>query len=160
MQVLLGYTDYDIATEERLPRAMLSRRPEGLVVTGGSHTPATHKLLAAAGVPVVETWDLPHKPIEHSVGFSNAQAVADLAIAGFGGFEVGAACHPRLTTEAVDCTGIGRTAGELLLRAIDAARGGRRLAPQTILTPYRVEVRGSTWAARPRSACSATDFFQ
>jgi LacI family transcriptional regulator, gluconate utilization system Gnt-I transcriptional repressor len=67
-----------------------------------------------------------------------------LAITGFGGFEVGANSHPRLSTVAVDCFRIGREAGELLLRAIAAARDGQRLAPETVLIPYRVELRGST----------------
>jgi LacI family transcriptional regulator, gluconate utilization system Gnt-I transcriptional repressor len=246
LQVLLGYTDYNTASEERLLRAMLSRRPEAVVVTGGSHTPATRKLLKAAAVPVIETWDLPADPIEHTVGFSNAEAVGQLvrhlhakgyrkiaflggvpesdargadrrrgfeqtmrklkldagrslsvgqapvsmdhgaqgvtqiiqrwpdtdalvcvsdhpafgalaecqrrgwqvpgrlAIAGFGGFEVAAACHPQITTVAVDCAGIGRAAGELLLRAIEAERSGHRLPPETILMPYHVVARGST----------------
>ena len=55
---------------------------------------------------------------------------ARIAIAGFGGFEVAASCHPQLTTVAVDCVGIGRSTGQLLLRAIEAARN--------------VEMRGST----------------
>lgn len=246
LQVLLGYTDYDVQTEERLLRAMLSRRPEAVVVTGGSHSDAARKLLKAAGVPVVETWDLSTDPIGHMVGFSNTEAVAELvrqlhakgyrriaflggvpqsdargadrrrgfeqamrelgldarrtlsvgqapvsmahgaqgvvqlmqrwpdtdavvcvsdhaafgalaecqrrgwavpgrlAIAGFGGFEVGAACHPQLSTVAVDCTAIGRASGELLLRAIAAAHAGQPLAPETVLIPYRIELRGST----------------
>jgi LacI family gluconate utilization system Gnt-I transcriptional repressor len=49
-----------------------------------------------------------------------------------------------LSTVAVDCTGIGRVAGQLLLRAIAAARDGQPLAPETVLTPFRVELRGST----------------
>lgn len=246
LQVLLGYTDYDMHTEERLLRAMLTRRPEGVVLTGGSHTPAARKLLESAGVPVVETWDLLADPIEHTVGFSNAEATAELvrhlhakgyrriaflggvpesdargadrrrgferamtelgldcgrvmsvgqapvsmahgaqgvaqlmlrwpdvqalvcvsdppafgalmecqrrgwavpariAIAGFGGFEVAASCHPQLTTVAVDCVGIGRSTGQLLLRAIEAARNGHRLPAETVMTPFRVEMRGST----------------
>lgn len=246
LQVLLGYTDYKTEAEERLLRAMLSRRPEGVVVTGGVHTPAARKLLKTAGIPVIETWDLPARPIEHCVGFSNAGAMADLvqqlhglghrrmafiggapqsdargaerrqgftqamrslgldpsrqlsigeapvsmahgaqglaqllaawpdtqavvcvsdhpafgalaecqrrgiavprqlAIAGFGGFEVGASCHPQLTTVAVDCAGIGRAAGDLLLRAIAAAREGRRLQPETVQVPYRVDLHAST----------------
>ncbi len=246
LQVLLGYTDYDVPTEERLLRAMLARRPEGVMLTGGSHTAAARQLLQAAGVPVVETWDLLHRPIEHVVGFSNAQATAELvhrlhakgyrriafmggtpasdargadrrrgyqqavrelglpprrelnigqapvsmangaqgvvqllqrwpdtdavlcvsdhaafgalaecqrrgwavprrlAIAGFGGFEVAAACHPRLTTVVVDCVGIGRSAGELLLRAIAARQAGTPLAPETMLVPFSVELREST----------------
>ncbi len=245
LQVLMGYTDYDMATEENLLRALLSRRPEGVVVTGGVHTPAARKLLKAAGVPIVETWDLPEDPIEHCVGFSNAEAVAEmvrqlaqrgyqrigfiggvpksdargadrrrgfemamrelgldpvrqlsvgdapvtmdhgaqgvvqmlnrwpdtqalvcvsdhpafgalseclrrgiavpqrLAIAGFGGFEVAASCHPRLSTVAVDCHAIGRQAGELLLRAITAFREGGRLPAESVLVPYRIELRES-----------------
>ncbi len=246
LQVLLGYTDYDVPTEERLLRAMLARRPEGVVLTGGSHTAAARQLLKAARVPVVETWDLLDQPIDHVVGFSNAQATADmvqqlhargyrriafmgglprsdargadrrkgylqavkllglptdrvldigpapvsmlqgaqgvaellqrwpdtdavvcvsdhaafgalaecqrqgwpvpqrLAIAGFGGFEVAATCHPRLSTVAIDCVGIGRTAGELLLRAIETRRSGSTLPPQTVAVPFRVELRESS----------------
>jgi LacI family gluconate utilization system Gnt-I transcriptional repressor len=40
LQLLLGYTDFDLASEERLVRELLSRRPEAVVVTGGSHTAA------------------------------------------------------------------------------------------------------------------------
>ncbi len=246
LQVLLGYTDYDLETEEQLLRAMLTRRPEGVVLTGGKHTAAARKLLAAAGIPVVETWDLLTKPIDHCVGFSNALAMTALvrelhargyrrmafmsgapesdargadrrrgferamrtlkldatrclsvgqapvsmahgaegvvevmhrwpdtdallcvsdhaafgalaecqrrgwsvpgrvAVAGFGGFEVATACHPQLSTVALDCAGIGRAAGELLLRAIHAAREGRRLPAETHRIPYRIELRGST----------------
>lgn len=246
LQVLLGYTDYDIHTEERLLLAMLTRRPEGVILTGGSHTPLARRMLKAAGVPVVETWDLLAGPIEHMVGFSNADATAELvrclyargyrrmvfmgglpnsdargadrrmgferaitelglpggrtlsvgqapvsmahgaqgvvqalrqwpdmdvlvcvsdhaafgalmecarrginvpqqlAIAGFGGFEVATACHPRLTTVAVDCVGIGRAAGDLLLSAIRAARAGQPFAAETVVIPYRIELREST----------------
>lgn len=35
LQLLLGYTDYRVETEERLLRAMLARRPEGVILTGG-----------------------------------------------------------------------------------------------------------------------------
>ena len=246
LQVLLGYTDYDVPTEERLLRALLTRRPEGVIVTGGSHTAAARTLLLKAGVPVVETWDLLEQPIDHVVGFSNALATAELvrqlhgkgyrriafmggvpdsdargadrrrgyqqavqalglpadralsigaapvamaqgaqgvvqmlqrwpdtdavvcvsdhaafgalaecqrrgwavpgrlAIAGFGGFEVAASCHPRLTTVAVDCVGMGRSAGELLLRAIEARRAGSPLAAQVVQVPFKVELREST----------------
>jgi LacI family transcriptional regulator, gluconate utilization system Gnt-I transcriptional repressor len=78
LQVLLGYTDYDSSTEETLLRAMLPRRPEGVILTGGDHTDGVRKLLRAAHIPVVETWDLLDQPIQHNVGFSNAQAVGDL----------------------------------------------------------------------------------
>jgi LacI family gluconate utilization system Gnt-I transcriptional repressor len=72
LQVLLGYDLYDPAEEERLIAQLLRRRPEAIVLTGGAHTPRSRKLLEAAGVPVVETWDLPAAPVGHVVGFSNA----------------------------------------------------------------------------------------
>ena len=75
LQILLGYTDYDIAEEERLVEQLLRRRPEAIVVTGGRHTARTRRLLENAAIPVIETWDLPDAPIGHVVGFSNAAAV-------------------------------------------------------------------------------------
>jgi LacI family transcriptional regulator, gluconate utilization system Gnt-I transcriptional repressor len=78
LQILLGYTDYDMAEEERLIEQFLRRRPEAIVVTGGSHTPRARRMLANAGIPVIETWDLPEDPIGHVVGFSNADAVSGM----------------------------------------------------------------------------------
>lgn len=75
LQILLGYTDYDIHEEERLIEQLLQRRPEAIVVTGGKHTPRARRLLENAGIPVIETWDIPDAPIGHVVGFSNAVAV-------------------------------------------------------------------------------------
>lgn len=246
MQVLMGYTDYDMPTEEQLIRTLLMRRPEGIVVTGGCHTPLARKLLAYAGIPVIETWDLLSDPIGHNVGFSNAQAVSELvcalhakgyrrmgflgglpqsdargadrrrgfleamaqldldttrtlaigsapvsmeagalgvaqmialwpdleavvcvsdhvafgalseclrrgwsvpgrlAIAGFGGFEIAKACHPQITTVVIDSAGIGKMAGQLLLKAIVLSRSGQKLAPETVVMPYQIELRGST----------------
>ena len=75
LQILLGSTDYDTAEEERLIEQFLRRRHEAIVVTGGKHTPRARRLLEAAGIPVIETWDMPQDPIGHVVGFSNATAV-------------------------------------------------------------------------------------
>lgn len=78
LQLLLGYTDYSTEQEEVLIESMLRRRPEAIVITGGSHTDRARKLLLQAGIPVIETWDLPKAPIRHVVGFSNAEASAAL----------------------------------------------------------------------------------
>ncbi|MES2143041.1 MAG: LacI family DNA-binding transcriptional regulator [Pseudomonadota bacterium] len=75
LQILLGMTDYDIAEEERLIAQLLRRRPEAIVVTGGHHSPRARRMLENAGIPVIETWDLPDSPIGHVVGFSNAATV-------------------------------------------------------------------------------------
>lgn len=79
LELLLGYTDYDLAEEERLVEAFLRRRPEAIVVTGGAHTERCRTLLGGSGVPVVETWDLPAEPLDKVVGFSNAHAGAEMA---------------------------------------------------------------------------------
>ncbi|MFK7943690.1 MAG: LacI family DNA-binding transcriptional regulator [Paracoccaceae bacterium] len=79
LELLLGYTGYDIVEEERLVEAFLRRRPEAIVVTGGAHTDRCRALLANAGVPVVETWDSPEDPVDRVVGFSNADAGARVA---------------------------------------------------------------------------------
>jgi LacI family transcriptional regulator, gluconate utilization system Gnt-I transcriptional repressor len=78
MQILLGYTNYDMAEEERLIEQLLRRKPQGIVVTGGKHTPRARKLLENAHIPVIETWDAPAEPIGHFVGFSNAGVVRDM----------------------------------------------------------------------------------
>lgn len=78
LQVLLGYTNYDIEEEERLIHQLLTRRPEAIVLTGGVHTKACRRLLQASGIPVVETWDTPDDPIDKAIGFSNADASAKL----------------------------------------------------------------------------------
>ena len=72
LQVLLGYSNYDTGEEERLVEQLLRRRPAAIVVTGGRHTERTRALLRKAAIPVIETWDLPERPIGHVVGFSNA----------------------------------------------------------------------------------------
>jgi LacI family transcriptional regulator, gluconate utilization system Gnt-I transcriptional repressor len=78
LQLLLGYTEYSVEKEESLIESMLRRRPEGILVTGGRHTPRGQKLLKNSGIPVIETWDLPKAPVNHVVGFSNAEASAAL----------------------------------------------------------------------------------
>lgn len=78
MQILLGYTNYDMAEEERLIEQLLRRKPQAIVVTGGKHTARGRKLLENAHIPVIETWDAPAEPIGHFVGFSNAGVVRDM----------------------------------------------------------------------------------
>jgi LacI family gluconate utilization system Gnt-I transcriptional repressor len=48
----------------------------------------------------------------------------DIAIAGFGNFEVASCCHPTITTVSVDAYGIGERTGETLLAALAAREKG------------------------------------
>ncbi|NLS00948.1 LacI family DNA-binding transcriptional regulator [Rhizobium sp. P38BS-XIX] len=78
MQILLGYTNYDVDEEERLIEQLLRRKPQAIVVTGGRHTQRARRLLQTVAIPVIETWDIPAEPIGHYVGFSNAAAMGDM----------------------------------------------------------------------------------
>lgn len=70
-QLLIGYTLYQMAEEERLVRALLARRPEAIVIVGSIHTATTRAMLNRADIPVVEIWEQPSPPLDHAVGFSN-----------------------------------------------------------------------------------------
>ncbi|MGO4377148.1 LacI family DNA-binding transcriptional regulator [Pseudoduganella sp. RAF19] len=73
-QVLLGLGGYESWREELLVETILSRRPDGVILTGTQHTDNTRNRLQKAGVPVVETWDMTPAPIDMLVGFSHEEA--------------------------------------------------------------------------------------
>ncbi|KUZ02489.1 LacI family transcriptional regulator [Burkholderia territorii] len=245
LQLLLGDTDYDLAREERLVRSMLRHQPRCIALTGAQHTEATRKLLERSAIPVVEMWDLPTRPIDTAVGFSNVRAAramvrhlaergyrrigflggaseldrrgldrlkgyqaeinalglgeprivrlgespitmshgepamaalldkwpdtdavmcvsdmsafgaimachrrglsvpADIAVAGFGNFEVATCCHPTITTVSVDAYGIGLHTGEALLAALQARDGGEPIESRRIRIDYTIVARES-----------------
>ncbi len=248
LQILLGYTEYSSEKEEALIGAMMRRRPEALMLVTGQHSERSRAMLRAAGIPIVEAWDVPRNPIHHIVGFSNALATAALvrrmhekgyreigfiggtsypgspgtirragyeaairelglpegrivgfrqaptalamgqgaeavvelltrfpgvdavvcvhdlaafgaltecqrrgwevpgrcAIAGFGDSEVSRYSVPRITTIKADAYALGRTAGDLLLDSIRAARQGEATPARHITIPFTVEEREST----------------
>ncbi len=73
-QVLLGYTGYSKQREEELVEAMLRRRPEAMVLSYDGHSDRTVELLSEAKIPVVELWERPEVPLQHTIGFSNREA--------------------------------------------------------------------------------------
>jgi len=79
-QLMLGQSGYIDSREDALLEAIIGRRPDGIVLTGITHSAAGRKRLAAAGIPVVETWDLTPTPLDMLVGFSHVdvgRAVAE-----------------------------------------------------------------------------------
>jgi len=83
-QLMLGQSGYADSREDALLEAIISRRPDGIVLTGIMHSPQGRKRLLAAGIPVVETWDLTPTPIDMLVGFSHVdvgRAVVDFLYA-------------------------------------------------------------------------------
>ncbi len=73
-EITLGLTGSHDEHMDRTLRAMLGRRPNGIVVTGVVTAPATRRLITASRIPTVETWDLPAEPIDMVVGFSQEKA--------------------------------------------------------------------------------------
>jgi LacI family gluconate utilization system Gnt-I transcriptional repressor len=73
-QLMLGQSGYGETREDKLLDAIIARRPDGVILTGVMHSPEGRKKLAAAGIPVVETWDLTPTPIDMLVGFSHEKA--------------------------------------------------------------------------------------
>lgn len=70
-QLMIGQSGYDQAREEELLRAIIQRRPDGIVVTGVVRSEEGRRALRASGIPVVETWELTETPIDMLVGFSH-----------------------------------------------------------------------------------------
>ena len=73
-ETTLGISRYDPEHEETWLAAMLSRRPEGVVLTGTEHTARTRRLLLNADIPVVELWDYTPHPLDVIIGFSQEDA--------------------------------------------------------------------------------------
>ena len=66
----------------------------------------------------------------------------DIAIAGFGNYEIAACCHPRITSVDIECYEIGRLAARKLFATIqNPDHAGRR---ELVLTNIRVVEREST----------------
>jgi LacI family transcriptional regulator, gluconate utilization system Gnt-I transcriptional repressor len=72
--VLLAQTRYDAAREDRVLAALLSRRPEAIIMVGSPATEDGARLLRRAGIPIVETWEMPEAPIDAVAGFNNYEA--------------------------------------------------------------------------------------
>lgn len=78
-ELLLTSTNYDPGVEEDALRALLARRPDGIVLTSTSHSAGVTKLLKSVTIPVVEIWQLPSQPLDIAVGFSNFRAGHEMA---------------------------------------------------------------------------------
>jgi LacI family transcriptional regulator, gluconate utilization system Gnt-I transcriptional repressor len=72
--VILAQSRYDAAREDHMLAALLSRRPEAIIMVGSPATEDGARLLRRAGIPVAETWDLPVAPIDAVAGFDNYAA--------------------------------------------------------------------------------------
>jgi LacI family gluconate utilization system Gnt-I transcriptional repressor len=131
-QVLLALSGYSDSSEETLLDAVLSRRPEGVLLTGVAHTESLRERLRNVGIPIVETWDMTEKPIDMLVGFSHYQvgvAVAERFLAR-------GVLHPGLVS-ASDNRAIARITG---FRERLASAGIDEIAEVIVAPPSSVSI--------------------
>jgi len=77
--VILAQSRYDAAREDHMLAALLSRRPEAIIMVGSPATEDGARLLRRAGIPIVETWEIPDSPIDAVAGFNNYEAGCTVA---------------------------------------------------------------------------------
>ena len=147
-QVLLGLSGYSDEDEDQLLDAVLSRRPEGVLLTGVAHTATLRERLLKIGIPIVETWDMTEHPIDMLVGFSHYRigvAVAERFIAR-------GARHPALVS-ANDARALARRRGFIdTLRA----QGCNEIAEVLVAPPSSVAL-GRDGLRQILAQCPAVD---
>lgn len=78
-EVLLGESGYTSDVEQDLILAVLSRRPDGIFLTGTDHSAESRRRLLSARIPVVESWDMTPAPLDVVVGFSHEKVGREIA---------------------------------------------------------------------------------
>jgi LacI family gluconate utilization system Gnt-I transcriptional repressor len=73
-QVLIGNTHYSDAEEEKLLNIYMQSHPDGILLSGLSHSPAVERMLSGSRVPIVSMMDLADDSAQMSVGFSQYEA--------------------------------------------------------------------------------------
>lgn len=69
--MLLCIVGYEPEDETDIVATLLSRRPDGIVLTGIHHTSELKRIILNANIPVVEIWDLTPTPVDMLIGFSH-----------------------------------------------------------------------------------------
>lgn len=73
-QLLIGNTRYSDAEEEKLLGIYMQSNPDGILLSGLTHSPRVEQMLASSHLPVVSMMDLASDPAQLSVGFSQFDA--------------------------------------------------------------------------------------
>lgn len=73
-ETLLAHFSYDETEEEHKIASLLSYQVDGLILTESHHTQRTLQMIKNAGIPVVETMELPENPIDMAVGLDHEDA--------------------------------------------------------------------------------------
>lgn len=73
-QLLIGNTRYSDAEEEKLLNIYLQSNPDGVLLSGVSHSPHVQRVLGSTRIPIVSMMDLAEREHDLSVGFSQLDA--------------------------------------------------------------------------------------
>jgi LacI family gluconate utilization system Gnt-I transcriptional repressor len=73
-QILIGNTRYSDAEEEKLLGIYLQSNPDGILLSGMSHSKRVQQMLTSSQVPIVSMMDMSTDPTQLTVGFSQFQA--------------------------------------------------------------------------------------
>lgn len=74
IQPVVGVTDYNTETEEKLVRSLLAWKPQAMLIVGFEHTEATRKMLRNADIRIAELMDIDSEAIDIAVGMSHRGA--------------------------------------------------------------------------------------
>jgi len=80
LHLLLADSGYSLPEEEALIGTMLAQRVCGLILHNTTHTPRALQMIARAGVPVIETGDIPRTPLDMVVSYSNVEAAKAMTL--------------------------------------------------------------------------------
>jgi LacI family gluconate utilization system Gnt-I transcriptional repressor len=80
LHLVLADSGYSLQEEEALIGALLAQRVSGLILHNTDHTPRALQMIRRAGVPVIETGDVPRAPIDMVVSYSNAEAARAMTL--------------------------------------------------------------------------------
>lgn len=76
-QLVVVNSRYSQADEEKAVRTLLGQRVEAMIIVGVNHTPLTHRMLARARIPVIETFQIAQNPIGLNIALDQVQAGYD-----------------------------------------------------------------------------------
>jgi LacI family gluconate utilization system Gnt-I transcriptional repressor len=105
LHLLIADSGYSLQEEEALVGAFLAQRVAGLILHNTDHSPKALQMIERAGVPVIETGDVPRHPVDMVVSYSNAEAAKAMTL------HLGARGYRRIGFVSLD-TRINRRARE------------------------------------------------
>lgn len=76
-QLVVVNSRYSQEEEEKAARTLLGQRVEAMIIVGVNHTPLTHRMLARARIPVIETFQIARDPIGLNIALDQVQAGYD-----------------------------------------------------------------------------------